>query len=678
MPTLLDPVTLLRGIGPLQKARLEKLGVETLFDLLTMLPRRFDDYSVTEPIKTIRLGATVVVRGTLSEISVEHSFKGLPIVRAVLTDESGSIDLVWFNQIFLVPTLKRLSTLTILGKVARDRDKKKVLHVQQFELQPKIVPIYPETAGLSSKQLRYFIGQILPLATHLPDPLPTALLTKEKLLGRAPTWQILHSPQNLNELELAKHRIGFDELLRITLNVISQKHILQTKNSFPIKSDLNLVRDFIHGLPFTLTPDQKRAAWQIMQDLEKPHPMNRLLNGDVGSGKTIVGAIAILQVQRTKLQTVWLAPTEILAEQHARNLYALFKGYSISTGLVTGARAHKDGVECTRKEALESDVVVGTHALLQESISFPNLGFIIVDEQHRFGVEQRSHLKGKRSDDLIPHLLSMTATPIPRTAALALYGDLELSVIHQMPSGRKKVITEIVTDPKREQAYKKIRAEIEKGRQAYIICPLVEETTQKETLFDYDSVKAAKAEYKRLKTDVFADLHVGLLHGKMGSKEKALNMEEFRAGISSVLVATSVVEVGVDIENVSVIVIEGADRFGLAQLHQLRGRVGRGEHQSYCLLIPHKPTPRSTERLDIFTKTTDGFELAEKDLTMRGPGEMYGNSQSGIPDLKMASLTDMPLIAQARRVAEEILNEGIEHYPELAALIEAPRRAHLE
>ena len=678
MPQLLDPVTILRGVGPLQKTRLEKLGVETVQDLLTLLPRRWDDYSIAAPIKSLRLGEAAIARGAVSEIKLEHSYRGLPVVRAVLTDESGSIGLVWFNQAFLVPTLERLKEMTVMGKVARDRHKGKVLHVQQYELQPRIVPIYPETAGVTSKQLRYFLSQVLPIIHQLTDPLPEKIREKEGLIAHEQAWRILHAPANQTELTTAKHRIGFDELLRITLNVISQKHILQTKNSIPIKHDLSLVRDFVHGLPFTLTADQKKAAWQVMQDLEKPHPMNRLLNGDVGSGKTIVGAIAILQVQRAKLQTVWLAPTEILAEQHARNLYALLKDYSISVGLVTGSTARKDGELGAREKALACDVVVGTHALLQENIQFPNLGFVIVDEQHRFGVEQRSHLKSSRKDELVPHLLSMTATPIPRTAALALYGDLELSTIRQMPSGRKPVLTEIVPEAKREEAYRKIRAEIKKGRQAYIICPLVEETNQKETLFDYDSVKAAKAEYKRLKTEVFPDLHVGLLHGKMSSKEKAFNMEQFRAGIATVLVATSVVEVGVDIENVTVMLIEGADRFGLAQLHQLRGRVGRGLHQSHCLLIHHKPTERSAQRLDVFCKTTDGFELAEKDLTMRGPGEMYGTAQSGLPDLKMASLTDMPLIAKARRVAEEIITDGIEKYPDLAALVETTHRAHLE
>ncbi len=678
MPILLDPVTVLRGIGPLQKTRLEKLGVQTIQDLLTFLPRRFDDYSIATPIKSLRLGEAAIARGTLSEIKLEHSFRGLPVVRATLTDESGSIGLVWFNQAFLVPTLERLKEVTVMGKAARDREKGRVLHVQQYELQPRIVPIYPETAGVTSKQLRYFLSQALPMAHQLTDPLPESIREKEGLIARERAWRILHAPADQAELAKAKHRIGFDELLRIALNVVSQKHILQKGKSVPIPHDVALVRDFVHGLPFSLTADQKKAAWHIMQDLEKPHPMNRLLNGDVGSGKTIVGAIAILQVERAKLQTVWLAPTEILAEQHAKTLKKLVSPFGVSVGLLSANHCEKDGDLCEREDVLDCDVIVGTHALLQEGVKFPRLAFVIVDEQHRFGVEQRSQLKRGGTDGNIPHLLSMTATPIPRSFALALYGDLELSTIAQMPTGRRPVETEIILDSKREQAYKKIRAEIKKGRQAFIICPLVEETNQKESLFDYDSVKAAKAEYKRLKTEVFPDLTVGLVHGKMSAKEKTFEMEQFRAGIASVLVATSVVEVGVDVGNVTMMVIEGADRFGLAQLHQLRGRVGRNAYQSHCLLIPHNPTGRGMQRLEIFSTITDGFELAEKDLALRGPGEMYGTAQSGLPDLKMASLTDMPLIAKARRVAEEIITDGIEKYPDLASLVETNLHAHLE
>ena len=344
MLQLSDPVTILRGVGPLQKTRLEKLGVETVQDLLTFLPRRWDDYSRSTPIKSLRLGEAAIARGAVSEIKLEHSFRGLPVVRAILTDESGSISLMWFNQAFLVPTLERLKEITVLGKAARERQAGKVLHVQQYELQPKIVPIYPETAGVTSKQLRYFLSQALPIAHQLTDPLPEKIREKEGLIERERAWRILHAPTNQAELAGAKHRIGFDELLRITLNVVSQKHILEKGKSVPIPSDVALVRDFVHGLPFTLTADQKRAAWQIMQNLEKPHPMNRLLNGDVGSGKTIVGAIAILQVARAKLQTVWLAPTEILAEQHAKTLKKFISPFGVSVGLLSAHHCEKNGL----------------------------------------------------------------------------------------------------------------------------------------------------------------------------------------------------------------------------------------------------------------------------------------------------------------------------------------------
>ena len=682
----------LPGVGPKMAEKLKRLGIETVRDLLFYFPRRWDDFSNPQKISSLRIGQDAIIKAKIFQIRQNRTRrKWMSIIEAVLTDGSGEIRAIWFNQPFLMKILKPGSEFLFAGKVNWDFKRgQKTLSVTQYEKDPIILPVYPETEGLTSKYLRKIAQPLLPQINYLvTDFLPKKILKKENLIDLESAVKNIHFPQKSADIEEAKRRLGFDELFLIGLKMLSIKKELQSESAPKMDIDEKLLKKFVASLPFKLTNAQRKCAWEIIKNLNQKIPMNRLLEGDVGSGKTVVAAMAVLITADNRFQSVWLAPTEILANQHYKNVTKLLKAFDIRIGLLTSAN---------KKSDLEKDdLVIGTHALLQKNVHIPRLGLIIIDEQHRFGVKQRAHLRKsearnpKFEKNIIPHLLSMTATPIPRTLVLSLYGDLDLSIIDEMPIGRKKVTTRVVSPEDRNKAYSFIKNQVKSGRQIFVICPLIEPARYasasvaggpkdaiKINLFDADR-KSAVQEYEKLSKTIFPDLKIGLLHGRMKPKEKDETMRKFAAGKIDILISTAVVEVGIDIPNATVMMIEGAERFGLAQLHQFRGRVGRGKHQSFCFLFTDSQQDVTKKRLESMISCYDGFELAEIDLQIRGPGELAGIRQSGLPDLKMASLTDIILIKKAKRAAEEIIDEDLEKYPALEKkLTEFETERHLE
>ncbi|MDI7276188.1 MAG: ATP-dependent DNA helicase RecG, partial [Anaerolineae bacterium] len=530
----------------------------------------------------------------------------------------------------------------------------------------RLVPVYPLTEGLSDRWLRRLIKMALDgYASQLGDPLPAALRSQESLFDLATALRAVHFPRDQAEVGQARRRLCFDEFLLVQLGMLRKRHAWRSRSGRAAAPNPAVDR-FFAALPFLPTAAQERAWRQISADLAATTPMSRLLQGDVGSGKTVVAVAAMLQVAANGLQAALMAPTEILAGQHFDTVCRLIGELTlprdgradepVRVALLTGSLRTREKAEV--REAIASgelDIVVGTHALIQEGVQFNRLGLVIVDEQHRFGVQQRTSLRQKGDSDLVPHLLVMTATPIPRTLALTIYGDLDVSVIDEMPPHRQRVITHLIAPRERERAYQFVRSQVEKGHQAFVICPLIEETDKLEA-------KAATEEYERLQEEIFPDLRLALLHGRMRADEKDAVMGAFRNGEFDVLVSTAVVEVGIDVPNATVMLIEGANRFGLAQLHQFRGRVGRGDAQSYCLLISDSAAPEAMDRLGIVARTHDGFALAEEDLHLRGPGEFFGTRQSGLPDLKVATLSDGRILEDARRVARALFESD----PDLA------------
>ena len=666
------PVQYLVGVGPVMAKKLKRLGIETVRDLLFYFPRTWDDFSKPRVISSLRIGEDVIIKAKIFQIRMSRTRrKWMSIIEALLSDDSGQIKAIWFNQSFLIKILKPGDEWLFAGKVGFDRNSNtKTLSVYQYEKEPIILPVYPETEGLTSKYLRKLIKpSILQVNQLIEDYLPENVIESEQLIDEAEAIKKIHFPNRTDDISIAKKRLGFDELFLIGLRMLSIKKELSQNNAAALQCDPKILQGFVAKLPFKLTNAQRKAAWEIIKNLSRKIPMNRLLEGDVGSGKTVVAAMAVLVAVKNNLQAVWLAPTEILANQHFQNVTKLLKPFKIKIGLLTSENKSAD--------VKNDDLIIGTHAILQKNVSFPRLGLIIIDEQHRFGVKQRAHLR--KQGDLIPHLLSMTATPIPRTLALGLYGDLDISVIDEMPEGRQKITTRVVTPENRNKAYDFIRFQVKSGRQVFVICPLIDaKDSIKINLFDTDR-RSAVAEYEKLSKNIFVDLKIGLLHGKMKSKEKEETMNKFHNGTLDILVSTAVVEVGIDIPNATVMMIESADRFGLAQLHQFRGRVGRGAHQSYCFLFSESWSENTKKRLEALTTCDNGFELAEIDLQIRGPGELVGIRQSGLPDLKMASLSDIIMVKNARKAAEKIIDEGIENYPKLVEkLKELETERHLE
>jgi len=674
-------LTVLAGVGPRQAQTLDKLGLHTLGDMLYYFPRRYDDYSQLKPIHRLFYGDEVTVIGTVQTVTSRPVRGGVSsITEAIINDGTGSLRLTWFNQPWIANRLQGGDSISVsgkidqyLGRLVMNSPDWEPVEVENLHTN-RIVPIYPLTANIAQKWLRARMKDVISYwAPRLTDHLPASIRSAAELPDLNTALLQVHFPDNQESLRDARQRLAFDEIFFLQMGVLRQKRDWQAAAARVFEAPDDWLEARLHALPFALTNAQGRAVADIRKDLASGKPMNRLLQGDVGSGKTVVAALAAAIVTdsgapstRTS-QAAVMAPTSILAEQHFRNLSQLLTGEGRLQ--VESVRLLLGDTPESEKEAIRAGladgsikVVIGTHALIEEPVTFADLQLTVIDEQHRFGVEQRAALRSKAAN---PHLLVMTATPIPRSLALTVYGDLDLSVMDEMPPGRQQIETHVLTPRERERAYSLIRSQVAEGHQAFVIYPLIEESEKSDML-------AATAEQTRLQQEVFPNLKVGLLHGRLRPDEKDGVMLHFRDGEFHVLVSTTVVEVGVDIPNATVMLIEGADRFGLAQLHQLRGRVGRGAAQSYCLLIPSHDDAVENERLAAMAETNDGFVLAERDLQQRGPGEFLGTRQSGYTGLRMASLTDVHMIEKARFQAQALFERDADlQMPENQLLAEA-------
>ncbi len=650
--SLNDSVLDLPLVGPSYAKKLEKLGILTIKDILEHVPHRYLDFSKNSNISSVRIDDIVTVKGEITSFKNQYTRQGKAMQILTLSDSTGKVDAIWFNQPFLTRTFSPGMTVSLAGKLGFFGRKVAFL-APEYEIAKegsvsihtgRIIPIYPETAGISSKWLRRRIQDaMISNKESLAEFLPKEVLNRHKLSDYESAINSIHLPKTLEEAEVGKKRLAFNELLMLHLaNIKRKKEWLNQEVAHKLVFEDGQVENFISSLPFELTASQDISVKEILADIKKNVPMNRLLEGDVGSGKTAVAASAGFATFSAGFQTVVMAPTQILATQHFETLNKIFEKYKIRISLITSQRKEIN--------VGSTDIFVGTHSLIESKINFSKVGLVVIDEQHRFGVEQRTHLvKNTKKGKVAPHVLTMTATPIPRTVALTLFGDLELSTLTELPKGRQKITTWVVSPEKTLAGYSWVHDKIKKeGNQAFVVCPLIDES-DKETMTE---VKAATVEYEKL-TKRFPDLKIGLLHGKMKATDKDKIIEEFRRGNLEMLVSTPVIEVGVDIPNATMMVIEGADRFGLASLHQLRGRVGRGADKSYCLLLSASKSEKSISRLTAMTTTHSGFELAELDLKMRGPGEIFGTSQSGFPELKVASWGDIELIKETKIVAEK-------------------------
>ena len=679
-----SPLTVLYGVGPENAAKFKRLGLNTLRDVLVYFPRRYDDYSRMKTINRLEYGEECTVIGTITE-SHQRRIRGgqSTLLKVVLSDATGMLEISFFNQPWLAQQLTTGKQVVVSGRVDQYLGRLTLVPDEWEYLDRellntgRIVPVYRLTSGVLQRSLRKVTAQVVQYwARKMPDALPAEMVQRAGLLSYGEALAHIHFPDNGAALEAAKHRLAFDELLLLQLGVMRQRKEWQSANGRPLAVPDDWLSSFAGSLPYALTHAQQRALADVRADMGRNVPMNRLLQGDVGSGKTAVAAAAMAVAAQAGAQSALMAPTSILAEQHYKTLLRLLSAEgsvhaeraesSAGRLLPPAFRLLQGSTPASEKEEIYAGlrsgavkVVVGTHALIEAPVEFASLGLVVVDEQHRFGVAQRAALRGKGAAAAQgggPHLLVMTATPIPRTLALTVYGDLDLSVLDEMPPGRQPITTHILHANERERGFAFIRSQIHKGRQAFVIFPLVEESEKIEA-------KAAVDEHARLQKEVFPEFKLGLLHGRMRADEKDDVMTRFRAGEYHLLVSTSVVEVGVDVPNATVILIEGANRFGLAQLHQFRGRVGRGEHPSTCLLVSDAFNPRADERLLAMEQSQDGFVLAEKDLDLRGPGDFLGTRQSGFAGLRMAKLSDMKTIEKARREAHLLF----ERDPELKA-----------
>jgi ATP-dependent DNA helicase RecG len=678
--TLETEVQYVKGVGTKLAQVLSKLNIYTLGDLLFHLPRRYEDRRHFRKIAHARPGDAVTVSGKL--VTVDNvKVRNLTLTKAYLDDGSGVLELVWYNQPYMKDTLTKLRNSQIVAYgIIKESPYGLQMETPEWEDLPdgadpdsllsvnRIVPIYPLTEGIRQKRMRQIIWNAVQYAHLAPEILPRSVRERLGLMPIQHALRQIHFPDSEQAIDPARQRLVFEEFFLMQLGVGMQRQRTRQERGIAMRIDADRLNEMLHRIvPFELTNAQKRVIGEIWNDMAQPHPMNRLLQGDVGSGKTIVAAAAILAAVDNQYQAAIMAPTEILAEQHYINLHRLFQPLGISVELLVGRLSNKQRQQARERIATGRGMVaVGTHALIQEGVEFARLGLAIIDEQHRFGVLQRAALRDK---GVMPHVLVMTATPIPRTLTLTLYGELDVSIIDELPPGRKPVRTHWKTPEERLKVYAGVRKLIEEGRQAYVICPLIDES-------DKLQVRAAEAMAEHLQKDVFPDLRVGLLHGRMKPAEKEAVMDAFRAGELDILVSTTVIEVGVDVPNAAAIVIEDADRFGLAQLHQLRGRVGRSEHQSYCVLIANPKSDDGQRRMDIMTRTNNGFLIAEEDLRIRGPGEIYGTRQSGMPSFRVADLVkDMRLLEVARQEAFHLLESDPDlSHPEHTALREAVER----
>ena len=720
----------IKGVGPKTAAELRRAGLQTVGDILMFLPRKHEDFTNVTPIAELQPGK-VTIRARCQQISTRPVRRGLRLTTAVLGDDTSKLNAVWFNQPYRVQQLGgsdewfyfsgtfeynygRYQLTNPTAEIAKE------LPVQA----DRLLPVYHAVRGLKSQTVRKVIEQLRPLMSVLPETLPPSVVQSEQLLDRAAAISAMHFPRNEREVEQARQRLAFEELFELVLASQLNKIDNQKLAGFAIPFEKSVVQDFVKKLPFALTNAQRRAAWDILQDFENARPMNRLLQGDVGSGKTVVAGLAARQAASAGYQTAFMAPTEILARQHAETLARLLEPFGVTVGLLIGSVKGKARQTLYQQIASGAvDVVVGTHALIQDKVEFHRLGFVIIDEQHRFGVEQRQRLLMKVKAERVgsgaldtlsepmtiaagssretgrvapgsrarhggeesvssalldakkpsvaaamPHLLAMTATPIPRSLALTVYGELDVSVLDELPRGRRPILTKIISPPSREAAYAAIDQQIAQGRQVYVVCSLIADS-------DSSDRKSVEAEYKRLKNSIFSRYRIAMLHGKMSASEKDQIMQDFKDQKYDILVSTTVIEVGVDVPNATIMMIEDADQFGLAQLHQLRGRVGRGQHQSYCYLMM-STNNKPSQRLREIEKSSDGFHLAEVDMSLRGPGEIYGRMQHGALNLQIATLADTQLIARAQKAAKRFIDSGesLSKYPALEARIRHNQR----
>jgi len=655
---LATPLEQIKGVGPKTAQALAAAGLTTVSDALNFLPRAYDDYSTAVNIADLHPGK-VTVKARCESVSTRIVRRGLRITTAVLADKSGKVKAVWFNQPYRETQLKSDAEFIFSGQFGMQYNRYQINNPSvelakevaktTIENASGIQPVYKSIKNIRPKTVQDLMKNIRPIMDFLPETLPENIIQRQKLVSRSEAVKFLHAPKTHEEISRGRERLAFEELFEMILAAQFNKQEQTKLAGWKIPFNKSVVKNFVDQLPFPLTNAQRRAAWQILQDLESDHPMNRLLQGDVGSGKTVVAGLVAAEVAKAGFQTAIMAPTEILAQQHAKTLDELLSPFGVSVALMTG---HVKGA--ARSQLLDNlasgniDVVVGTHALIQEKVAYHKLGFAVIDEQHRFGVKQRQALLEK--SDFMPHLLSMTATPIPRSLALTLYGELDISILDELPSGRQPIQTKIWSPASAPKLYESIENELAKGRQAYVICPLIDDNP------DNDK-KSVEAEYNKLSKTIFSHRRVGLLHGKLPAEEKAEVMQKFADGELDMLVSTTVVEVGVNVPNATVMLIENADNFGLSQLHQLRGRVGRGKHQSFCHLMM-SGHDKPSQRLREIEKSQDGFYLAEVDLKLRGPGEIYGKMQHGDLNLKIASLADTALIARAQTEAERFVKEG--------------------
>ncbi len=646
---------MLTGVKEKKAEKLQRLGIATIEDLLLHFPFRHEDFSRVTPVGFARPGTKTTIRGRVHAVTTGRTrYRHMSLTEAKVSDGTGTLRVVWFNQPWVAKNLYGSGEVFLAGTVELDDGlvMKNPLY-ERVSSDPRhagrLVPIYHETAGLTSRWLREKIQAVLPVSQRLEEFLPDAVRRRYDFPARGDAVREMHFPATAQSLDRARARLAFEEMFLVQMAAQQAKRARQREKGYAIAFDQAAARAFVAALPFRLTTAQRRAAWQILQDMERPVPMNRLLEGDVGSGKTVVAAMAMHHAAAAGYQSVLLAPTEILARQHADVVESLLRPFGVTVALLLGSTpaTQRDRM----REAMGTGaiaIVIGTHALLEETVRFQRLGLVVVDEQHRFGVQQRLALRGK--SDRPPHFLTMTATPIPRTLGLTLYGDLDISVVDELPLGRQPVETRLVEPNQRDEAYRFVRGQIAAGRQVFVICPIIQES-------DKLGVRSATAELEKLRTEVFPDLadRIALIHGRLKAAEREAVMGRVQRGEVAILVATSVVEVGIDVPNATVMLIEGAERFGLAQLHQFRGRVGRGAHAAFCLLFTDLEDPENLQRLQAVMTHHSGFELAEIDLRLRGMGQLYGERQHGF-DLKVADLFDLQLVTQAQEEAQRVLD----------------------
>ena len=662
-----------KGVGPRTGQMLAAAGLRTVADMINFLPRTYEDYENAESIADIRPGK-VVIRARAEKISNRYARRNMVITTATLVDNHGDkVQATWFNQSYRKTQLESGGEFYFSGEFALKYGRYQVVapSCQAVRGLPvstdRIVPVYSMRSGLKPTLTRKIMMQLKPLMTMLPETLPADIVAEAQLMERGEAVKQMHFPSDRATLAEAKRRLAFEELFSLILAARMNRNSNQKLRGFNIAFDQEKIKRFVDRLPFQLTPVQRRSAWEILQDFAGPAPMNRLLQGDVGSGKTVVAALAAYQAAIDGYQTAIMVPTEVLATQHAATLDNLLAPMGVTVAVLTGSVKGRARTELLEKlQEGQIQVLVGTHALFQPIVEFHRLGFVVIDEQHRFGVKQRQQLLDKTDEQHLPHLLSMTATPIPRSLQLTVFGDLDVSTLDQLPKGRQEIQTKIILPNNRTPVVDRVNAELAMGRQVYYITKLIEESAQSEKT-------SAEELYKKV-VATYPGYRVGILHGRMPAESKEKVMREFENHELDILVATTVVEVGVDVPNATVIVIENADQFGLAQLHQLRGRVGRGQHQSYCYLIQTDSKP-PTKRLREIERSNDGFHLAEVDLEMRGAGEIYGTAQHGDLNLKIANLADTRMIHLASVEADKVMHrindapDYLADFPELSSII---------